>query len=209
MSEYVVHFPKDEPVGSAYGSMLSILSSGRLVPGGRFGAARSLGAPNPPQESVCFSEIPLDRLDRLVGRRSRYGIGFHQERLLRQGGGRVWYVDRDTPLYGAVQAVMAPLIDPPFDRDADFWRLTPFIDFPGEYGGTQYRFEWEREWRVPGEFRFAPGEVEFLFVPEHLQAQARHFFATAQEQNLGPAHFCPLLDPLWSDDEIQAALATI
>src|SRR5262245_7804519 len=77
MSEYVVHFTKD--VGestSAYSSMLSILSAGEIGSYTRFGAARSLDALGDTQNSACFSEIPLDRLNRLVYRRSQFGIGF-------------------------------------------------------------------------------------------------------------------------------------
>jgi hypothetical protein len=32
-------------------------------------------------------------LDRLVLRRSRYGIGFRQDFLVSNGGARVWYLD--------------------------------------------------------------------------------------------------------------------
>ena len=72
MSEYVVHFAKDVPGGkSAYNSMISILYSGKLEARTRFGAIRWSDALGDSQGSVCFSEIPLDRLDRLVQRRSK------------------------------------------------------------------------------------------------------------------------------------------
>ena len=67
---------------------------------------------------------------------------------------------------------MAGGIDP---TDA-VWAITPFVDYPGEYGGSQYRFEWEREWRVPGGLAFSPDDVAFLFIPEDLHAKARSFF---------------------------------
>jgi hypothetical protein len=209
MSEYVVHFTKDGDE-SAYDSMMSILSSQTLRAATPFGAARTLGGPDFTQRCVCFSEIPLDRLDRLVDRRgSRYGIGFSQETLLRAGGGRVWYVDKDSAVADAVNDLRREKVGPPMDTASPLWRLTPFIDFPGEYGGTQYRFEWEREWRVPGDFAFETADVVFLFVPDDLHDNARSFFEEVKRENSGPVYECPFLDPLWNDDRIQETLAAV
>jgi hypothetical protein len=206
MSEYVVHFTRDSD-RSALENMLAILGSQRLVPGGAFGAGRRLDATGAPQESVCFSEIPLDRLDRLVERRgTKYGIGFRQDVLVAAGGGRVWYVDKDGDVASAVNRVIGLAMGPPFEPDHPIWHLTPLIDFPGEYGQTQYRFEWEREWRVPGGLDFATGDVAFLFVPEEQHGAARTFFANPETEHLGPAYHCPILDPLWPDERIQEAL---
>lgn len=72
----------------------------------------------------------------------------------------MWYFDRDTPVQRAFEALKTQKIDD-FDRADPFWQVNPFVDFPGDYGGTQYRFEWEREWRVPGELHFGPDDVSF------------------------------------------------
>lgn len=202
MSEYVVHFTKDSDQ-SAYNVMLSILSSAHLRPSGPFGVARGLTSPEFPQDSVCFSEIPLDMLDRLVESRSQYGLGFHQRTLVRAGGARVWYVDRLSPTGDAVQGVVDAAIDQRAWADP-LWRLTPFIDRPSDE--PRYRFEWEREWRVPGGLRFESTDVAFLFIPAELHGAARDFFEQAQRDHTGPAYLCPLLDPLWDDDQVQAAL---
>ncbi len=166
MSEYVVHFSRDVPGGvSAYGSMLSILASGKLGARSRFGAARKLDALGDTQKSACFSEIPLDRLDRLVERRSRYGIGFRQDVLVQAGGGRVWYLDSETEPALALQSLIGQKLGPPMDVSSPLWNLTPFIDFPGTYGSTEFHFEWEREWRVPGGLAFAPQQVPSCSSP--------------------------------------------
>ena len=86
----------------------------------------------------------------------------------------------------------------------DIWRITPFAD----YTAPNYHFEWEREWRVPGGMQFAPGDVAFLFVPEELHPAAATFLGGGGG-GAGPAYVCPLLDPLWTDDQIQAALTTL
>ena len=96
MSEYVVHFAKDFDGRDAYTNMLQILGSGHLQPGpAAFGAGRGLDALGDSQRSVSFSEIPLDLLERLVERRSKYGIGFTQKFLVGRGGARVWYLDME------------------------------------------------------------------------------------------------------------------
>lgn len=209
MSEYVVHFTKPTSERTPYESSISILYHREIRAVTAFGAARKLDALNETQRSACFSEIPLDRLDRLVQRRSRYGVGFSQDVLTRAGGGRVWYINNDSNLADSVRQLISQNVAPPMDVDSPMWKLTPFIDFPGVYGATEYRFEWEREWRVPGGLRFVPEEVSFLFIPEEFHSRARTFFDEAELENIGPSYRCPILDPIWPDERIQEALATI
>jgi hypothetical protein len=75
------------------------------------------------------------------------------------------------------------------------WRLTPFVDFPGAYGATAYRFEWEREWRVPAGLAFGPDDVAFLFIPEGLHAAARTFFEGHLADPFRPGVSLPLCRP--------------
>jgi hypothetical protein len=200
MSEYVVHFTADTDSGSAESNLRTILAAGQLRPGpNRFGAARSLDALGDSQRSVCFSEIPLGFLDRLVERRSRYGIGFRHNLLLAAGGGRVWYLDSDTPVAQAFRRLRQRDIVP-WDGDSPLWELTPFVDFPGEYGDTMYRFEWEREWRVPGNLTFTTEDVAFLLAPEYEHNALRGTLA---------GYACPYFDPLWRLDRIQQAVAVL
>ena len=94
MSEYAVHVIKAAPPSDEYFVMLKILSEGRILPSGPFGAARNLEELGDSQKSACLSEIPLDLLERLIERRSLYGIGFRQDLLTTRGGARVWYLDK-------------------------------------------------------------------------------------------------------------------
>jgi hypothetical protein len=209
MSEYAVHFTKTAQMTSAYDVMITILWQGRILSGGPFGAAKNLIALGNAQKSACFSEIPLDLLARLIARRSQYGIAFRQDFLVDRGGARVWYLDKDGPVADSfketVRAAMAGGIVP---SDA-IWKVTPFVDYPGDYGGTQYRFEWEREWRVPGGLAFGPDDVAFLFIPEAFHGTARTFFEGALRENTGPAYLCPYVDPTWDMTRIQAAFAAV
>jgi Putative abortive phage resistance protein AbiGi, antitoxin len=202
MSEYVVHFTRDTEDCSAQNTLYLILNSGQLEPGQRpFGAARKLDALVDSQRVVCFSEIPLDRLDRLVARRSsKYGVGFNQNWIIQAGGARVWYVDHDSQTYAAFQELFTQQLRP-WNANDPFWKLTPFVDFPGDYGAASYRFEWEREWRVPGSIEFSPEDVAFLFGPE----EAHHEMV----ERVGSNYTCPFIDPLWPDDRIQEGLASM
>jgi len=95
------------------------------------------------------------------------------------------------------------------EASSPFWNLAPFVDFPGTHGSTEYRFEWERESRVPRRLFFSTDEVAFLFFPENLHSHARTFSCTAEEANIGPSYRCPILDPLWPNERIQEALANV
>lgn len=152
LKELVARVRADEARDTTgYPQMMSILFSGELRPGpAPLGAARKLSELGDSQRVVCFSEIPLDMLDRLVERRSRYGIAFRKDVLVAKGGTPLWYVDSDSPQAAAVREIIQDRIADGIDPADPFWKLTPFIDHPGIYNGRPYRFEWEREWRVAG-----------------------------------------------------------
>jgi hypothetical protein len=79
MSDFVVHFTKDHDGMTAYDNSLSILYEGVIRATSAYGQARTLSGLGSSQHCACFSEIPLDLLDRLVQRRSEHGIGFTKE----------------------------------------------------------------------------------------------------------------------------------
>jgi hypothetical protein len=169
MSDYVVHFTKGDTDDLSKETLARIIADGEVKAMTEVGLAKDMYMVEADQRCACFSEIPLDRLDRLVERRSRFGIGYRQELLLAQGGGRVWYVPRDTPLESQVDALKQRVVAAK-DWNHPFWQVAPFIDRPGDYEGTPYWFEWEREWRVPGGFTFDPSQVAFTFMPRSTTA---------------------------------------
>lgn len=203
MSDYVVHFTKDQEGVGAYDAMMGILAAGTIEARTAFGAATNLDL-GASQLSACFSEIPLDVLARLVARRSLFGIGFHQTLLIAKGGGRVWYLDPGTPQKEAFYRTVTEAMKGGINQDDPVWQLTPFVD----YTAPNYRFEWEREWRLPGGLRFTPDEVAFLFVPDEFHNAARAFLANGGD-GAGPAYRCPILDPRWDDEQVQATLAAL
>jgi len=235
MTEYVVHFVRDggtrEPLPdnphprlkfarelqgdklTPYWVMLAVLWELHLKPGpGRWGAARKDERLGDSQRAVCLAEVPLPFVRRIADRRkSRYGLGFTQEFVRKHGGARVWYLDKGERIATAFQQTLdshAAVFDP----DDEFWKLTPFVDitgfFPSPGGSKERRFEWEREWRVPGPdgLPFTPDDVAFLFIPEEEHTAAREFFASYGNVT-GPSFECPLIDPHWDEPAIQKALA--
>ena len=206
MSDYAVHFTKAYKGRSAYDNMLGILSGGSLRARNAFGIARRK-APRGTQHAVCFSEIPMHLASRLAKRRGPYGIGFTKEFLLKRGGAPVWYAERGSVAALAVDALVADGLASG-NPAAPIWTVTPFIDSPGLYGSSSYRFEWEREWRHIGDLRFAVSDPAFLVIPESLHSSARGFFEEARDEHLGPCYECPFLDPGWDRARVRAALST-
>jgi Putative abortive phage resistance protein AbiGi, antitoxin len=211
LKELVEHIRTDQARDTTgYTQMMSILYSGELTPGpAPLGAARKLSELGDSQRVVCFSEIPLDMLGRLVERRSRYGIGFRKDVLVGKGGTPLWYVDRESPQAAAVREIIQAKVGEGIDLDDPFWTLTPFIDHPGVYNSRPYRFEWEREWRVAAEVKFTPEEVAFLFIPEEHHEDARQFFADAHIEHSGPVYDCAYIDPAWSIEQIEKAVESV
>lgn len=195
---------------SGYYPWIDILGEGRLRPGDKLlGLGRNIVAVADLHRVVCFSEIPLDMLDRLIERRSLYGIGFRKDVVIAKGGAPLWYLDKDSTqaklFQQLVRAAMASGVNP----DDPIWKLTPFVDNPGNYPGSRYRFEWQREWRVIGDFNFTPEDVAFLFLPEKDHEKARQFFVDVELEHTGPAYLGAYIDPRWDMPKIQNALKTV
>jgi hypothetical protein len=192
---------------SGYYPWIDILGEGRLKPGDKaLGAGRNLAEVRDLHRVVCFSEIPLDMLDRLIERRSLYGIGFRKDVVVAKGGAPLWYLDKDGVQAKIIQQQIRTAIAGGVDPGDQIWQLTPFIDNPGNYPGRNYRFEWEREWRVVGDFTFTPDDVAFLFLPEDDHDKTRQFFADVQVENSGPSYLFAYIDPRWDLDKIEKAL---
>ena len=150
---------------------------------------------------MCFSEIPLARL---VQRRSLYGIGFSKSYVLAQGGGPVWYVQYASPAHLALKHQVERALSAPSPPQEPIWSTTPVVDIQGDHHNApySYRFDWEREWRVPGLLRFTEYDVAELFLPGEFHDTARDFFTWAVREKAGPGDFCPCLDPLWTSEQI-------
>ena len=160
MSDWIVHFTGTEE------HLRAILSDGFIRPSGPFGNGKNIAELTESHRSACFSEIPLDHLRRLYDRHGRWGIGFPRKFVDGRGGARVWYLEKGTVVEQAVFDLHRQLlIGQNFDHH--FWSLTPFIDVMSDT--YSYRFDWEREWRVPQGLRFELDDVAFLLVPDEQQ----------------------------------------
>lgn len=200
MSPFVVHFTKKSATGSEYDNSISILASRCIQAQNRFGMGKNY-AESPP--CVCFSEVPLHQLKRLADKRGSYGIVFRKEFIVARDGGPILYAYQDTPH----AAAMRTLIDKAAGKaDDPIWKVAPFIDQPGQYGGSSYFFEWEREWRHVGNLQFDEADPVFLIIPEDLHEAARDFFDSAEREQLGPNYKCPFIDPYWGLEKVKSIL---
>lgn len=211
MSEYVVHFCRTRA------ALIDILTSGAIEGRAPFGWAREYEKERdaarqrreklvnyPTQKSACLSEVPLDLLDRLVDRRGPWGLGFTKQSVIDDGGAPVWYVEKDSKLAWSLDVLQQSLTTDGQRRD--WHQITPFIDKVGEFpNGAVYRFEWEREWRVPRRLDLDMVAPAFLFAPEAAHAELVTDLAV-QGANGKPHGIAPLLDPTWTEPTLQAAL---
>lgn len=203
MSNHVVHFTKPFGGRSPYENMMGILSDRRIKAMSAFGIGRHEAPDEKTQRATCFSEVPLHRLDRIAKKRSEYGIVFRKDFVIHRHGNPILYAYKDGTLNAAIRALMKAGKG---NSGAQVWNITPFIDAPGSYGKSTYFFEWEREWRKIGHFKFDTTDVECLIIPEKLHDAARSFFKTVKRENLGPVYDCPFIDPYWSRKKVKAAL---
>jgi len=152
MSDYLVHFTSEA-------NLLSILRDAEVKPLTHGGWAMQDEATRALRMCACFSEIPIDVLDRLTARRGHFGIGFTNEFVRSQGGGRLWYAEE--PQRTLVFNAFRHIYFSDAARTNPLWQLVPFFDSvtPG------HDFSWEREWRVPGGLTFSLSDVQFLIVP--------------------------------------------
>jgi hypothetical protein len=210
VSDYVVHFTKGND-DTAYQTKMAIIWEGLLRRGPEsFGIARRFTAIAETQRAVCFSEIPLGFLHRIVERRgTKYGVGFHKTFVQRNGAAPVWYVEHGSPQHAAIKAQIDRAAKPIFNMLDPIWSLTPFIDAWADGEPYAYDFRWEREWRIASDLSFTPDDVAFLFLPEDLHQAGRDFFAEHYQGGTGPAYFCPFIDPTWSVDRVREGLEDV
>ncbi|GAA4237633.1 hypothetical protein GCM10022254_50270 [Actinomadura meridiana] len=194
MSEYLVHLTDEF-------AMNAILRQRAIKAMKAFGAATNVAGLGDSQQAACLSEIPLDRLDRLVERHGEWGLGFLKSYIRCRNGGPVWYTHRDSDLAEAVFQTVRQAMCGGVDPEDPLWKLTPFIDKTGAWDGGRYEFEWEREWRVLGDLEFFVGDVEFLIIPEVQQASMQAWW----DRNFGEM-MPPVIDITWEMGRLQAAL---
>jgi hypothetical protein len=203
MSNYVVHFTKNYGGTDAYHNMLEILGGRELKAVNPFGIGRFKAPVAESQRCACFSEVPAHLLSRVADKRSDYGIGFSKSFAVANGANPILYAYKDGELIHQFHHLMLASANDPV---APVWKIAPFIDAPGEYGPSDYFFEWEREWRKVGNLTFTEVDAAFLIIPEPLHGKARSFFEDARLQNTGPCYDCPYIDAHWSLNKVKAAL---
>lgn len=202
MSEHVAHLVRRRDSCTPYNNIIEILASSAIRATGPFGAARHL---SPEVLTVSFTETPLHNLRRLFERRvgtaeaDWHGLGFSKDFVAQRGGGPVLYVYEGAPQYGAVNKLTERASH---DADDPFRQVAPFI----ELVHRKNRFEWEREWRIIGDFAWEVDEPSFVIMPEQFHAAAWDFFREAEAENTGPRYLCPYIDATWERPKILSAL---
>jgi hypothetical protein len=200
MSDWVVHFTSSEI------NLRSILSERYVRASGPYGNGRKILEVRDRHLSACFSEIPLDHLKRLYDRRDRWGVGFHKRVVEAAGGGRVWYQEMGTALQQSIFDMYGGLLKEQ-NFEHPLWSISAFIDVMSD--DYNFRFDWEREWRVPGGLHFDLDDVAFLLLPdgdESIRADINFGHAPPIFLSNGPAGFSHVPEEL--GDHIDHLVAT-
>jgi hypothetical protein len=213
-SEYVVHFTKPKaPLGlSTHRTDANLLQikaqDARKRLENILSQKQIIATPMPwiNAKAVCFTECVWDSLLQHCKHYSAYGVGFHKSVLMNQGGGPALYMRRDLKDF---QRSHKP--------NGGGWspQLEPFItDFNPEYGPEDLKNRWapkksvdfshEREWRVPGDFRFTRADIAFIIVDVPLDVTALNLSRDLEAKTLIMSNYRKVKE-LWPDAG-QAAL---
>lgn len=76
----------------------------------------------------------------------------------------MWYVETNSAVGQTIYDAIGELLRRQ-DFSSPLLRLSPFIDAMADGHPFNYRFDWEREWRVPGGLDFELDEVAFVMTP--------------------------------------------
>lgn len=140
MSPEVIHITRGLDASQSYVNLIQILDSGFLEARNPFGAARQ-DCPDPAsQRAVCFTEVPIHLVSRIIQRRlpqdpaAWNGIAFNKRFVVERGGGPIMYAYDGTPHAEALQAMMQSAWACPDPAAHPVWKLTPFVDRPGRHG---------------------------------------------------------------------------
>lgn len=211
MSPEVIHITRGLDASQSYVNLIQILDSGFLEARNPFGAARQ-DCPDPAsQRAVCFTEVPIHLVSRIIQRRlpqdpaAWNGIAFSKRFVVERGGGPIMYAYDGTPHAEALQAMMQSAWASPDPAAHPVWKLSPFVDRPGRHG--TYYWEWEREWRIVGDMHFLPADVAYLIIPEQYHQAATHHFMNAIGGKSGhKAYLRPMIDATWSLERCRQAI---
>jgi hypothetical protein len=201
ISKVVVHLTRDDTTtfaeqgGPARENFLSILERRQIW------ACRphSLYAAKVAEEHrdrfnvCCFTETPIDQLDRLTeyisGRQIHlepWGLAFSREFMIEHGAQQVFYVN-SYPTKDPVREGFDAIFDQVklFGFNNSRWKVLPFVSAiqPG------HDFGWEREVRVRGHLEFDYEDIEFAIVPGDVDMEVKSRLARLA---------IPMYTPGWS-----------
>lgn len=146
-SHYLAHFTKGEHARDA---LISILRDGKIKAG---------NIPWTNKPAVCFTECPWSSLLQHAANYAPYAVGFGKHHVFATGGGPAYYVRADLFREQQWAPGVYPFVTP-------FWPgYRPQHLRDAEYlGGKTIDYAHEREWRVPHDFTFDLGKLEFVIL---------------------------------------------
>lgn len=171
-------------------------------------------------KTVCFTETPLDQINRLTGNipdrninLKPYGLVFSRGLLLSKGANPAVYINSDDTY---LTEFLLDQFDDYFDPISKYRDLERQEDYHDEiiqyYSlinkiGYDYDYSWEREWRYQGSnFRFKYGNVIAVIAadPDSFLERCEDELSEIQ---LGFVKRTPIISPYWNYEDIIEALS--
>ncbi|TFD27755.1 hypothetical protein [Cryobacterium lyxosi] len=153
--DHLVHFT------SNIEDLVSILLTGRVEARNEFGFFPVWSAVGDRHLSACFTELPIGDLHRVARAKGKYGIAVSKSFAKNEGAQEVIYLDLDSRDYCRIEREIAAA-KRAGDVNADAWNRSPFIS-PNR---PNYKYEYEKEWRVPGGLQFSWSDILFVSGPD-------------------------------------------
>ena len=153
-SGFLVHFTEHKS------ELVEILKSGFLEARQCVGYLPSTVKPvGDSKRSACLGELSFITVRDLAAQHGLWGFSFRKEFIVEQGGNPTLTLRPGTPAAAFIEGLRR---DKSFTQDPDhpMWALVPFIDIETE----NFKFEWERAWRVPGGLSFRLEDVDCLVL---------------------------------------------
>lgn len=228
LSRFLVHLTRDYDGASACDNLLSILRQKRICARNahclfmyEFDRLRFSRMLRERFQAVCFTEVPLPQVKRLISKVARrsiklkpYGLVFDRQGLLERGANPAIYINTGTT---RLSQFLLKQFRGQFDgittlrglKDTERAHYEAIIQYYSLVNIIRqtHDFTWEREWRFTGDLAFKYVELVAIIAPEpeEFEDECKSALSAAKFQYV---RRLPIISPEWSYEDIVEVMST-
>lgn len=134
----------------------------RLIAILKSGVIKASSMPWTGRRAVCFTECPWSSLLDHANQYSSFAVGFTKPHVFAAGGGPAYYVRADHWEKQQWDDHLKTFVTP-------FWPgyRPPLLKGDQYLHGKTVDYSQEREWRIPHDFTFSLGDIQFIILPTY------------------------------------------